>query len=113
MKSLKYFRVYILHSHIITYVPSNVVKSILTQPDLEGKREKWIVVLLEYGIDINPTKLIEGHVLEKMMIDSNCESLQLNSLTSHSNQLDTDVQVMHDFSVSPWYSYIMYVLKNL
>ena len=35
IKSLKYFRVYALHSHIIAYVPSNVVKSILTQPDLE------------------------------------------------------------------------------
>ena len=37
VKSLKYFRVYILHSHIIGYVPSNVVKGILTQPDPKGK----------------------------------------------------------------------------
>ena len=44
---LKYSRVYVLHSHIIANVPSNVVKSILTQPDLEGKRAKWITVLLE------------------------------------------------------------------
>ena len=42
IKSLKYFRVYVLYSHVIAYVLSNVVKSILTQPDLEGKREKWI-----------------------------------------------------------------------
>ena len=47
IKYLKYFRVYVLHSHIIAYVPSNVVKSILTEPDSEGKIEKWIVVLLE------------------------------------------------------------------
>ena len=33
IKSLKYFKVYVLHSHIIAYVPRNVVKSILTQPD--------------------------------------------------------------------------------
>ena len=50
VKSLQYFTVYVLHSHIISYVPSNVVKSILTQPDREGKREKWIVVLLKYDI---------------------------------------------------------------
>ena len=50
IKSLKDFRVYVLHSHIIAYVPSNVVKSILTQPDPEGKRPKWIAVLLEYDI---------------------------------------------------------------
>ena len=47
VKSLKDFRVYILHSHIVAYVPNNVRKSILTQPDPEGKRYKWIVVPLE------------------------------------------------------------------
>ena len=60
IKYLKDFRVYVLHSHIIAYVPSNVVKSILTQLDPKGKREKWIVVLLEYDIEIKPTKLIKG-----------------------------------------------------
>ena len=51
------------------------MKSILTQPDQEGKIEKWIVVLLEYDIEINPTKLIKGQGLAKMMANSNCESL--------------------------------------
>ena len=88
VKYLKYFRVYVLHSHIIAYVPSNVVKSILTQPDPEGKREKWIVVLLEYDNEIKPTKLIKGKGLAKMMTDSNCGSLQLNLVTGYSNQLD-------------------------
>lgn len=31
--ALKDFKVYILHSHIVAYVPSIVVKDILTQPD--------------------------------------------------------------------------------
>ena len=75
VKYLKYFRVYILHSHIVAYVPSNVVKSILTQLDPEGKRDKWIVVMLEYDLDIKPTKLVKGQGLDKLMIDSNCESL--------------------------------------
>ena len=30
VKALKDFRVYILHSHIITFVPNSVVKDILT-----------------------------------------------------------------------------------
>ena len=77
IKSLKYFRVYVLHSHIIAYVPRNVVKSILTQPGPEGKREKWIVVLLEYDIEIKPTKLIKGQGLAKMMKNLNHESLLL------------------------------------
>jgi hypothetical protein len=60
VKALKEFRVYILHSHTISYVPNSSVKDILTQPDPEGKRGKWIVVLLEYDLEIKPTKLIKG-----------------------------------------------------
>ena len=67
VKALKYFRIYLLHSHIMAYVPSNVAKSILTQPNPEGKRAKWVAVLLEYDIEINPTKFIKGQVLAKMM----------------------------------------------
>ena len=113
VKSLKVFIFYVLHSHIISYVPSSVVKGILTHPDLHGKRAKWIAVLLEYDIEINPTKLIKGQGLAKMMTNFNCESLQLNSLNIHLDQLDTKVQVMHDFYISPWYSDIVYVLQNL
>ena len=60
IKALKYFRIYILHSHVVTYVSSSVVKRILTQPDPEWRRAKWISVLLEHDIEINPTKLIKG-----------------------------------------------------
>ena len=60
-----------------------MVKSILTQPDLEGKIAKWIDVLLEYDIEIKITKLIKGQGLAKMMTDSNCESLQMNFLSNH------------------------------
>ena len=75
IKALKYFRIYILHSHVVTYVPSSVVNSILTQPDPEGRGAKWIAVILEYDIEINPTKVIKGHGLAKMMTNSNCDSL--------------------------------------
>jgi hypothetical protein len=46
VKALKSFRVYILHSKIIAYVPSNNVKDMLVQLDNEGKRGKWIAKLL-------------------------------------------------------------------
>jgi hypothetical protein len=46
VKALEEFRVYILHSHTTAYVPNSSVKDILTQPDPEGKRGKWITVLL-------------------------------------------------------------------
>ena len=46
VKALKYFRVYILHLHVIAHVPTAAVKGILTQPDPEGRRAKWIATLL-------------------------------------------------------------------
>ena len=47
------------------------------------------------------------------MTDSNCESLQLNFLSSQSHQLDTGVEVMIDFTTYPWYSDIVHVIQNL
>jgi hypothetical protein len=44
VKDIKYFRVYILHSHTIAYVPNTVVKDILTQDNPDGRRGKWIVL---------------------------------------------------------------------
>jgi hypothetical protein len=60
VKALKEFRMYILHSHVIAYVLNKSVKDILTQPEPEGRRGKWIVAMLEYDLDIKPTKLIKG-----------------------------------------------------
>jgi hypothetical protein len=48
-------------------VPKSFVKEILTRPNPEGKRGKWIVVLLEYDLEIKPTKLIKEKGLAKMM----------------------------------------------
>ena len=47
------------------------------------------------------------------MTDSNCDSLQLNFLSGQLNQLDIEGQVMPNFSISPWYADIVYVLQNL
>jgi hypothetical protein len=60
VKARKYFRVYILHSHTIAYVPNTVVKDILTWDNPDGRRGKWIFAILEYDIEIKPTKLIKG-----------------------------------------------------
>ena len=89
VKALKDFKVYILHSNIIAHVSTAAVKGILTQPDPEGRREKWIATLLEYDIEIKPTKLVKGQGLEKLMTNSNCKYLQINFLFHQSKQLDT------------------------
>ena len=72
--------VYIFHSHVTTYVPSTTIKDILTRSYSYRRREKWIAVLLEYDLDIKPTKLIKGQGLEKLMAQSNYDALDINLL---------------------------------
>lgn len=60
VKALKDSRVYVIHSHIIAYVPNAVIKDILTHVDPDGKRSKWISTLIEYDLEIKPTKLVKG-----------------------------------------------------
>jgi hypothetical protein len=67
VKALKESRMNILHSHVIAYVPNSVVKDILTQPDPDGKRGKRIASMLEYDLEIKPTKLIKGQGIAQMM----------------------------------------------
>lgn len=88
IKALKDFRVYILHSHTIAYVPNTVVKYVLLQTDLEGRRGKWIATMLEYDLEINPTKLIKGQGLGKLMAKSNLHALDINLIATMSDEED-------------------------
>eukprot|EP00253_Pinus_taeda_P034250 PITA_34250 len=103
IKALKDFRVYIMHSHTIAYVPNATVKDFLMQTNLEGRRGKWIVAMLEYDLEIKPTKLIKFHALD------------INLITAMSNDEDDGslIQVSKMFLKSPWYSDIVYVLQHL
>ena len=56
-----------MHSHSIVFVPSDAFKDILTQAEPDGRRAKWISTLLEYDIEIRPTKLVKGQGLAKLM----------------------------------------------
>ena len=91
IKSLKSFRIYILHTKVIAYVPSAFVKDALTQPDIDGKRAKWIAKLIEFDIEVNPTKLVKGQVLAKLMTEENCDLLGMNFIRISSASLQTEV----------------------
>jgi hypothetical protein len=82
VKALKAFRVYVLHSKVTAYVPSASVKDILVQPDIDGKRGRWIAKILEFDLEIKPTKLIKGQGLAKLLAESNCKALGLVSSMS-------------------------------
>ena len=113
VKALKDFRVYILHSHIIAFVPNIVGKDILSQ-DPDGKRGKWIVVILEYDLEIKPTKLIKGQGLAQLMVESNLQALDINMVDALDEHEGLPAPIVEEqFQKSPWYADILYVLINL
>eukprot|EP00253_Pinus_taeda_P015204 PITA_15204 len=86
IKALKDFRVYILNSHILAYVPNVAVKDVLVQTEPEGRRGKWITALLEYDVEIKPTKLINGQGLAKLMDETNLHVLDINLIAALSDE---------------------------
>jgi hypothetical protein len=83
IKSHKDFRIYILHAKFIAYVPSSSVRDVLIQPYIDGKRAKWISKLIEFDIDIKPTKLIKGQGLAKLLAKENFEVQGINFIITN------------------------------
>lgn len=113
VKAIKDFTIYILHLHIIAYVPSAMIKDILTQADPDGKRGKWITKLLEYDIDIKPTKLVKGQGLAKLMTQSNLDCLDINlnaEISKISENEEELVQIDEKFLTSEWYKDVVFFL---
>eukprot|EP00253_Pinus_taeda_P009015 PITA_09015 len=115
IKALKDFRVYILNSHVLAYVPNAAVKDVLVQTEPEGRRGKWISALLEYDVEIKPTKLIKGQGLAKLMAEANLHVLDINLIAALSDEDEENsvLPVSDIFVSSPWYADIVYVLQNL
>jgi len=70
---------------------------------------------LEYDLEINPTKLIKGQALAKLMTPSNYDVLGINfiAVLSENSKEEIVSQVSHKFLEYPWYVDIIYVLRNL
>jgi hypothetical protein len=118
VKSLKAFRVYILHSKVIAYVPSTSVKEILIQPDIDGKRRKWIAKILEFDLDIKPTKIVKGQGLARLLAESNCKALGVNFMNINSENQKTDPadrspHIKPKLEECTWYKDIIYFLQKL
>jgi len=80
IKALKYFRFFILHSYVTVYVPNAAINSILVQPDNDGKRGTWIAKMLEFNLEIKPTKLIKVLGMDRLMTESNLDVIGINSI---------------------------------
>jgi ribonuclease HI len=113
VKALKAFRVYVLHSKIIAYVPSASVKDILIQPDMDGKRGKWIAKILEFDLEIKPTKLIKGQGLAKLLAESNCKALGINFVNEQAESSNKHSLGALPLAACDWYKDILYFLQEL
>lgn len=106
---------YLLHSHTVAFVPSIAVKDILLEPDPEGRRAKWIAILLEYDLDTKHTKLVRGQGLAKLMTHPSIYFLEINFLDTNAGPdiQNNEKEVCLDYLASSWYTDYIYVLKNL
>ena len=99
-------------------MPNAAVKDVLTQPDSEGKRGKWIAKIMEYDVDIRPTKLVKGQGLAKLLAESNCQALGLHVMTEELAQEEDQAilekeKIMDYYLASTWYADIVYFLLLL
>jgi ribonuclease HI len=118
VKALKAFRTYILQSRVIAYVPSAAVKDILVQPDVDGRRSKWIAKILEFDLEIRPTKLIKGQGLAKLLAEANCQALGISFINECSGIQQGQVSNIEHrreppLAKCPWYKDVIYFLQEL
>ena len=91
VKALKDFRFYVLHSKFIAYVPSTSVEDTLIHPDIDERRIKWISKILEFDLEINPTKIVKGQGLSNLLVESNCKALGFNSINTCSENQQAEL----------------------
>jgi hypothetical protein len=110
-----------LNSKILAYVPTSTIKDILTKPDNEGRRGKYIAKIQEYDVEIKPTKLVKGQGIEKNLDEFNCKHLGMNAFSSNIIAVEPEggetqepaLDVSPKFSQSDWYKDIIFYLQSL
>jgi hypothetical protein len=85
---------------------------------MDGKRGKWIAKILEFDLEINPTKLIKGQGLAKLLAESNCKALGIIHINTCSKiqQIESsnkNSQGALSLTACPWYKDILYFLQEL
>jgi len=63
MKGLEKFKHYVSHNRILVFTIHLDVRNYVIQGDLGEGKAGWITKIMEYDIEIKPTKLIRGRDL--------------------------------------------------
>jgi hypothetical protein len=79
---------------------------------------KWIAKILEFDLEIKPTKLVKGQGLVRLPTESNCKELGFNFMNIDSERQQTEISgerfhVSSNLEECTWYKDIMYFLQKL
>lgn len=105
VKAIKVFRPYLVNAQIVANVPHAAVKDILSQSEVTGKRCRWISKIQEFDLEIKITKLVRGLGLAKLMIETNFKDIDINNV-------EIEQAFVTSIERQPWYSDVVYFLKN-
>jgi hypothetical protein len=76
IKVIKKFCHYILRSKVYAIVLDPTVKTLLMQNELGKRQGKWMEILQEFDLEIQPMKLVRGQGLSKMIADNQIEDVK-------------------------------------
>jgi hypothetical protein len=99
VKEVAHFRMYILNSRVIAYVPSSPVKMLLSQQLREGKWANWLAKIHKYDIEIKTLKDIKGQGLFNLIANSDF----MDGMIS--------ISVGEPLDDSEWYKDIVFYLR--
>lgn len=99
VRAVKKFRHYILRNKVYAIVPDPTVKLLMLQNELGERRAKWVTMLQEYDIEIQPMKLVRKQGLTQTMAEIGPE------LTVQNYNIE-------EVSPDGWYDDIVYYLLN-
>ena len=86
---------------------------------IDGKRAKWIAKFIEFNIEVNPTKLVKGQGLAKLMAKENCSLLDINFVGSNSvgerteeavEEEEQNQSLAENLATYEWYSSVVHFL---
>jgi hypothetical protein len=68
------------------------------QPDIDGKRVRWIAKMIEFNIEVKTTKLVKGQGIAKLLAEENRKLLDINFIAeiSENSQADLAAEGQYD-----------------
>ena len=72
------------------------MKESLIHLDIDGRRSQWISKILEFDLEIKPTKLIKGQGLDTLLAESNCKTLGVSFINGCSENQQAELYDTND-----------------